>query len=344
MVTRGHEITLLCPAESQIFRAAPRYGLSAVALPIARKNLRGLLALRRWLAVHAQDIAIINTHSSTDTWLAALACQTMKNPPPLLRTRHVSSSVSKNVPTYWLYQKAVKHIVVTGEALREQLARDNRYVPTSMTSVPTGIDLDRYRPRTQSECRGALGLPDGKLIGILATLRSWKGHVYLFEAMAALLPSFPTLRLAVIGDGPNLARYQQRVVELGIAHAVDCFGRQENAEIWLGALDVFVLPSYGDEGISQALMQAMATGLPVITTPIGGLAEMVTNDQTGLLVPPRDSQALVLAISRLLEDTALRQRLADAGFHYAREKCSLEKMLDSMEAIFLRHARRQANA
>jgi len=349
LIRRGHEVTLLCPAESQIYLAAPKYGLPVIALPIGRKRLGPLLALRRWLAEHINEIDIINTHSSTDSWLTAVACATLKNAPPIVRTRHVSSPINTSATTFWLYQKAVKHIAVTGEPLRHQLARDNGFALDSITSIPTGIDLERYKPRDQAVCREMLGLPTtGMVVGILATLRDWKGHIYLFEAFAELLPQFPDLKLRIIGDGPFLWRLEERVAELNIGHAVSFVGHKENAEIWLATLDLFVLPSYGDEGVSQALMQAMATGLPVITTPVGGLTDLVTNNNTesdtGLLVPPRDSHALAAAMKRLLDDVSLRTRLATAGRIFAQTHCGLDKMLDSMEAMFRRYAKPSATS
>lgn len=339
MIRRGHAVTLLCPGESSIFRAAAGYDVPTIALPIAYKRPGSLWALRRWLGRHADTIDLINTHSSTDAWLTAIACVMLKDAPPLLRTRHVSSPINARATTFWLYQRAMRHIVVTGEPLRQQLVRDNGFVADCITSVPTGIDLERYRPRPQSECRRTLGLAGGVLIGILATLRDWKGHLYLFEAVSQLLPRYPGLRLLVIGDGPFRWRLEQRVAELGMAQAVHFVGQQENAETWLGALDLFVLPSYGDEGVSQALMQAMATGLPVITTSVGGLSELVTDNETGLIVPTRDSSALAAAISRLLDDAVLRKFLAMAGCDFARARCGLDLMLNRMEEIFHRYAR-----
>ncbi|MDD5250026.1 MAG: glycosyltransferase family 4 protein, partial [Rhodocyclaceae bacterium] len=101
LIGRGHQVSLLCPAEAPIFREAERYGVPAEALPIGRKNLRGWLALRRWLKHHAVDV--VNTHSSTDSWLAALACAFRAEAPAIVRTRHISAAVPRNATTRWLY-------------------------------------------------------------------------------------------------------------------------------------------------------------------------------------------------------------------------------------------------
>ena len=122
LISRGHEVSIACPAAAHIFAAAPRYGVPATALPVARKNLGGLFALRRHLARVRPDL--VNTHSSTDSWLAALACATLRRAPPLVRTRHISAPVPKNAASRWLYGGAVCHVVTTGEALRRELIED----------------------------------------------------------------------------------------------------------------------------------------------------------------------------------------------------------------------------
>lgn len=341
LIRRGHRVRLVCLPDSNILHAAAGYGVQTIELPIGRKRPGPLLALRRWIAGEGGRIDLINTHSSTDSWLVALACATLGDAPPIVRTRHVSSPIGRGRATYWLYQRATRHIVTTGESLRKQLIRVNKFAPDSITSVPTGIDLERFQPRDREEVRRVLGLPIGaQLAGILATLRSWKGHVYLFEALARLRPHHPALRVLVIGEGPYRDRLEARVAKLGIGKQVVFVGQRDFPEHWLNALDVFVLPSYGDEGISQALQQAMACGLPVVTTPIGGHAEVVRDGVSGLLVPARDAAALATAIGRLFSNEALRARLGQAAHAYAVEHCGEQAMLDRMEALFRRFARR----
>jgi len=341
LARRGHRVRVVGVPGSGILRAAPDYGVETVALPISAKRWHALVALRRWLAAEGASVGVLNTHSSTDSWLAALACASLRAAPPIVRTRHVSSPVNPGRATFWLYQRAARHVVTTGEALREQLIRDNGFAPGSITSVPTGIDLERFCERARNEARAALGLPSAAaLVGILATLRSWKGHVYLFEALAQLQQRRPALRVLVIGEGPYRAKLETRVAELGIRERVEFVGQRDRPELWLNALDVFALPSYGDEGISQALMQAMASGLPAVTTPIGGHAEVIRDGCTGLLVPARDASALAQAIERLLGDEALRRRLGAAARKFAVAHCGEEAMLDRMEALFRRFARR----
>lgn len=340
MIGRGHKVTLLCPADAPIFSAAAKQGIPAQALPIARKGWRGVKAMREWIAAHP-GISLINTHSSTDSWLTALACSTLRNPPPVVRTRHVSSTVPANRPTRWLYEKAAQHVVTTGEALRLQLHRDNGLPLNHLTSVPTGIDLSRFSPGDKAEARKALALaPEGLYLGIVSTLRSWKGHTYLLEAMTRLVTEHPDLRLLIVGDGPQRENLERKIAELALEDHVRLVGQRDDVPLWLKALDVFTLPSYGEEGVPQAIMQAMACGVPVVSTTVGAIAEAVADGVTGLLVAPRDSAALTSALSRLLSDPGLRLSMSEAGIERARKNFGLDVMLNKMETVFINSLRR----
>jgi glycosyltransferase involved in cell wall biosynthesis len=335
MIARGHRVTLLCPPQARIHGEAAACAVPAVGLPIGRKNLAGVLAMRRWLKENRADV--VNMHSSTDSWLAAIACTTLGAAPPLVRTRHISSPVPNNLSTRWLYRRATRHIVTTGEKLREQLMRDNGIDGAMLTSVPTGIDIARFLPGDRAAARVALGLPAAAtIIGIVATLRSWKGHSYLIDAFARLCAkaSAPALHLVIVGDGPQWGALQQLVVERGLTKSVTMPGNQGKVTPWLNAIDIFCLPSYANEGVPQALMQAMACALPVVSTPVGSIAEIVEPEGTGLLVAPKDAGALQTALARLIADPALRTRLGEAAHRVAVARFPKEIMLDRMEQVF----------
>ena len=111
-------------------------------------------------------------------------------------------------------------------------------------------------------------------------------------------------------------------------------GNVDDVPLWLASADVFVLPSFGHEGVPQSIMQAMATSLPVISTPVGAIAEVVEDAVTGLLVPARDVPALKAAMARLMSDAALRQRMGTAARQAAEAGMGVDRMLDRMEVIF----------
>jgi len=329
LARRGHQLALLCPPEARIYAEAAAFGLRPVALPIGKKRLTGLRALRRWLGENACDV--LSTHSSTDSWLAALATEGKRV--PLVRTRHISAPVPRNVLTRWLYHRAAR-IVTTGEALKRQLIERTGVPAERIESVPTGQDATRYRPGDKQAARSVLGLPaQAMLIGIVATLRSWKGHRYLLEA----LPEAATL--VVVGDGPQREALAAQTAALGIADRVRFAGNQRDVVPWLQALDVFALPSYANEGVPQALVQAMLAGLPCVTTHVGSIDELAIEGETALVVPAQDASALRNALERLMADAGLRARLGAAARRHCEERMSYERMLDRMEAIYRDAAR-----
>ncbi len=339
MIKRGHEVQLIAPREARIFDEAPKHGVPVTALPIAKKRLPGLFALRRWLKANPVDV--INTHSSTDSWLVALACASLGKAPPIVRTRHVSAPVSTNAATRWLYASAASAIVTTGEALKQQLVRDNGFPAARIVSIPTGIDLTRYAPpantKAQMATRARLRLPqDKRIVGIVATLRSWKGHRILVEAFAALKRA--DTHLLIVGDGPQREALEQLVAQLNLKGQVTLAGNQADVVPWLQSMDVFALPSYANEGVPQAILQAFACGLPVVTTEAGAIPEVARDGETGLIVKMQDAPALAAGIGRLLDDAALRTRLGANALAQAQARHGIDAMLDQMEAVFHRAA------
>ena len=330
LIRRGHAVRLLAPAEARISIEAARFGVPVHNLPIARKRLRGLRALVEWLGANSCDV--VNTHSSTDSWLAALALRRLGRPAPIVRTRHISAPVPDNAATRWLYTRAASRVVTTGEAIRRQLIEENGFPAARIESVPTGIDAGRFVPGERAAARTALGLPPDKfLIGIVATLRSWKGHRFLIDAMAQLPER---IMLVIVGDGPQRAALEAQIGTLRLGARVRMAGDRDDVLPWLQALDAFALPSYANEGVPQALVQAMLTGLACVTTGAGSIPELALGERTALVVPPQDAQALRAALERLAGDAALRERLGRAARAHCTERYSLERMLDRMEAIF----------
>ena len=330
LIGRGHAVTVACPAHARMMAEASRFGVPLVALPIEFKTIAGFRALRRHLASHAPDV--VNTHSSADSWLAGLACATLKSPPAIVRTRHISAPVSGNPFNRWLYGRA-KAVVTTGESLRRHLLEVLRLDPARVVSVPTGIDIQRFAPADKAAAKLALGLdPAQRHLGIVATLRSWKGHLFLLDAFARL--NRPDLQLLIVGEGPMRGPIEAKIAALGLGSRVTLTGQRADPERWLQAMDVFCLPSYANEGVPQAILQAMSCGLPIVTTPVGAILEAVSEGDTALVVPVKDAAALADAVARLLDDKAFAARLGAAARRVASANFSLEAMLDRMEAAF----------
>jgi len=328
-------VTLYAAPGSRIAAEAPRFGVPVAVLPIGGKRPAGVRSLVAALRRHPVDV--VNAHSSTDAWLAALACawlaRTRRAAPVLVRTRHVSIPVPRDYATRWLYRTATERVVTTGAALREQLIRDNGLDAARVDSVPTGIDTATFAPLSRAAARRELGLPDAApLAGIVATLRSWKGHRYLVDAMPLLRRR--DARLVIVGDGPQRAALEAQVGRLGLGERVLFAGQRTDVARWLAALDVFVLPSYANEGVPQALLQAMLAAIPCVTTDAGAIPEIARHGETARIVPREDATALAAAIDAVLDDPVASAAIAERARAFVLPRFGIDIMLDRMETVF----------
>lgn len=159
---------------------------------------------------------------------------------------------------------------------------------------------------------------DVSVLGIVARLTEQKGHITLLNAIPEVLHQFPQTRLVVVGDGELRAQLDQAAVKLGISGNIHFLGYQQNAAAMMTGFDIFVHPSRW-EGFGLVFLEAMAARLPIVATQVSAIPEIVRHGETGLLVPVDDVPALSRAISTLLADRLLAQRMGQSGY------CQLEK-------------------
>ena len=332
LIRRGHQVESLCPEEAVIFRKAQELSIPVTPLPLRRRNWKGLAAVRHWLRWNRADV--INTHSSSDSWLVAVAARSLLKRPRIVRTRHLGAPVPNNPASNWVYGHGADFVVTCGQSVRQQLIERNKVAAERCQSVPTGIDVLRFTPGDRRAVREQLNLPVEKpILGIVAALRREKGHETLCQA-AAVLAAQHDFDLLIVGDGLSRDLVREWVERHGLSGRTHLVGNQQNVVPWLQAMDLFVLPSWGIEGVPQSIMQAMSCQLAVVATDVGSISEAVQHEQTGLLVPPEQPEQLAAALARLLENRTQREQFAKAGLELARSRFTIENMLDDMEQIF----------
>lgn len=207
-----------------------------------------------------------------------------------------------------------------------------------IATIYNGVDTDTFAPMPErrSALRRELGLPDrGPGMVMVSRLARAKGARELLEAFGELEARYEDAWLAIVGDGPESSVLRRRAASLGVASKVFFPGAQphESIPLWLNAADVFVLPSY-NEGLPNVVMEAMACGLPVVATDVGGTAEAVEEACTGFLVPPRSAAELVRPLERLLSDQALRLQFGHAGRDRAARVFGWRQSAESLLAIY----------
>jgi glycosyltransferase involved in cell wall biosynthesis len=337
LIARGYEVHVAAPQEAPIIAAAEQRKIPAHRLPLHLRRLKSWRALRTLIDELQPDIIV--THSSSDSWLVATAVPFVQQQPAIIRLRHISALVRSGPLNRWLYGRVPVRVVTTGEAIRQMLIERLALDPKQVISIPTGTDLSRFRTGNRAAARRKLGLPERQdIIGVVATLRSWKGHRFLVSAMKD--PRLSSAKLIIVGEGPQEPMLRQQIDELGLSNRIALVGKHDDVVPWLQAFDIFAQPSTGNEGIPQALMQAMACELPVVTTSAGAILELARDNENAIVVPSEDPVALANAIEKLLKDPVLRQRLGNAGRQLVEAKHNTATMLDAMEAVFHNAVRR----
>ncbi|MGE3153754.1 MAG: glycosyltransferase family 4 protein [Nitrospiraceae bacterium] len=341
---RGHQVTMILEPGSPIMDMAKREGIPVVGLCMRRWCYpSAILTLRRLVA--QERPVIVHVNSSRDSWIGSLAARMVTPRPPVIRTRHISTPLNRNLTTRLLYQRLVDLVIVTGgELTRRALIERDGLASDRVVAFPIGIDIGVFKPGTATKnLREELGLPRTHLlVGLISYLRSYKGHEYFIDAAARVAARDRDVTFVVVGQGPEEARLRARIQEQGVGDSVRMLGYRDDLLNVFHSLDVFVIPSVEGDTIPQVLMQAMAVGLPVVSTTVGSIPDVVRNGETGFVVRPRDAAALAERIRLLLNDGDLRARMGAAGRSLVERHYSLDRMLDELERVYRRAAERAA--
>lgn len=243
-------------------------------------------------------------------------------------------------------QRALWHstdqMLAVSNVLRENLQRQFNFPKEKIRVIANGVDLSRFALTRQSDdYKTRLGLPANALVfGAIGRVVPVKAYPTLLQAAKLIFDEIPMAHLVMVGDGPQLEALVQLAEEYQIAARVHFLGARKDVPEILRAFDVFVLSSES-EGMSNTILEAMASARPVVATAVGGNPELVVDRETGLLVPPHDPPAMAAAIMKLLRDTELCRQMGWLGRQRVEEKFSLEVMVQNYANIYLETFRRR---
>ena len=227
-----------------------------------------------------------------------------------------------------LASRLAQRVVVVSEEIGEFLTREARVAGSKVVVVPNGVDLARFTPKPDRE--GArFGLPrDAAVIGTIGRLDPAKDHLTMLSAFEIVRESVPAAHLVIVGEGACRTEIEAFIAAHGLGPSVSLLGQRFDIPTLLADMDVFALSSI-NEGLPLALLEAMATARPVVTTDVGAAGGVVRRAGAGIVVPPKDASSLARALLSLLNNTALARRFGALGRSAVEDRYSLGTTVES---------------
>jgi sugar transferase (PEP-CTERM/EpsH1 system associated) len=296
--------------------------------------------VRRLSRLLAEErIGVIHAHQYTP-FAYAVATRAFGRRPPVLFTEH-----GRFYPDYPNFKRKLfnrllpdkrDRFVAVGESVRQALIHNEGLPPRRVEIVYNGVDLSAFDSGAtdRDEVRRELGIAgDTFLVLQVARLDTIKDHATALRAIAGALPRNPAIRLMIVGDGPERESIARAITEQGLGDSVTMLGMRNDVQRLLAAADAFLLTSVS-EGIPVTIIEAMAARIPVVSTAVGGVPELIESEVSGLLAPSGDAPRLADALIRLAADRALRERLCHTARQRTETQFSEHQMIDKYAALY----------
>lgn len=327
---RGVDCVLVCPTGAATGAHLAARGVAVAETPLSGDLDIGFIGrLRRLIREHRPDLVHLHSRRGADV-LGGIACRLEGVPV-------VHSRRNENPEMPWfarLKYRLYDRVIGISDAIRRQLLSyglsEDRVLMVRSAIAPDPAQTIATRP----ELCERFGLPaDSFVIGVIAQLIERKGHRFLIEAMPGLLEKHPHTHVLCFGQGANQATLEAQAQSLGVTERVRFVGFHTDLLHWLGRLDLVVHPALM-EGLGVSLLQASSLGVAIVAARAGGIPEAVRDGLNGLLVEPGDVAGLGRAVSQLIRDPALRQRLGAAGRELIAREFSVDVMVEGNLAIY----------
>jgi L-malate glycosyltransferase len=289
---------------------------------------------------------IVHAHDPHGVAMASLALSMAaaalrgRRPPALVASRRVDFRLKGNSLSRWKYRQ-VDCFIAASEAIRQMLVADG-VAPERTVTVHEGIDVERVAAAPPVNIHEAFFLPHGApVVGNVAALVPHKGQRYLIDAARQVVRELPDTRFVILGEGELRDHLERQVADHHLQKHVLLPGFRTDVIGCMKGFDLFAMSSV-TEGLGTSLLDAMACARPIVATRAGGIPEIVEDGVSGVLVPPRDHNAMAGAIVRMLKDAGLRRRMGDAGLGRVTARFTVDRMVEQTAATYerIRTARR----
>jgi len=311
-----------------------------------RRTLDSRLIRRFARVVRSERVDLVHVHEIGMSPYAALVARALRVPLVLtVHGRNASAAARRAKRVFYGFAMRAAHVVSVSRELTPWIAHNFYLRPDRIRVIENGIDITRFDgsapATTRRAIRRSLGIPDGAVMVIsVGRLFPVKNHDLMLSAFREIARGGTDVRLVLVGDGPERAHLEEKTRRYGLGEVVRFLGERPDVPSLLGGADLFVLTSHS-EGLSIAIMEAMAAGLPVVATDVGDSHVLVQDGTTGYLVESGDQTALIERMNRLVRSMELRQGMGRVGRKRVEERFSRARMWNDYEQVYARACRRR---
>jgi glycosyltransferase involved in cell wall biosynthesis len=338
---RGHSVSVSARHSHLLLKKCQEDGIATV--PVQYGDMGKLFSVGAMLRaeIRRRSIDIIHSNANYDRTAAALAA--VRTRAKHVTTVHSAHSIQHNI-THWCRNKfGTAHFIAVADAVQRVLIEEDGIAREKITFIPNGVESDTpsFIRNARQRTRDAWNIaPDTVVIGNVARLVPFKGHKFLLESITEVVKTTPNVMFPILGDGELLDELQQQAASLNIERHVRFLGFQDHLNELYPAFDIYCHSSIelAEEAFPLAILHALATGLPVVSTRVGGIGAMVRHGKSGFLTPPEQPKLLADALVTLIQNPDLRASMGRASFESFQEEFHASLMAERAEQVY-QHAR-----
>lgn len=329
LVKLGHKAVVVSHG-GELVKELESLGAIHYQLSVHKKSIFTIIKMIPLLAeiIKKEQIDIVHARSRVPAWIAYFA--TRKTNTVFITTCH--GYYSKHL--FSQVMGWAKRVIVLSNVIARHMIEDFDVPYERIRLVPRSVDLEKFIYKSPDEKR-----TEEFNIGIIARITPIKGHLHFIKAMAKVSRVIPRLKIWIVGDAPSSGQAHKEQLQilvrrLGLWHCTEFLGTQRDIPEILSHLDLLVLATVTHEAFGRVIIEAQASGVPVVATEVGGVVDIIENERTGLLVPPADPTTMSLAIIRIFKDQQLARILAENAYKKVQEKYNLELMIKTTLDIY----------
>jgi len=329
-LVRGGHKAVVVSAGGQLVNELEAFGAVHYQLPVHKKSFLNMFKLVPELAkiIEKEKIDIVHARSRAPAWIAYFACR---------RTKAIFITTCHGYYRKHFFSSVMgwgKKVIVLSNVIARHMIEDFSVPYERIKLVPRSVDLEKFKYIS----------PDTKIndefnVGIIGRITPLKGHLYFIKAMAKVARVVPRIKIWIVGDSPvSKQAYKEQVQvlvkRLGLSHCTEFLGTQRDIPGILSNLDLLVLATTTHEAFGRVIVEAQASGVPVVATKVGGVVDIIDDGVTGLLVHPSDAASMSEAVLKIFKDKQLALSLAENAYKKVKEKYSVELMVKNTLDVY----------